>query len=353
MNVLMVSPGASYSTIDVHTGYRDALRAAGVTVHEYLLDARIETWGQYLKYHHRKHGLGRVDELEVLTRAGASILEQAVAHGVDWVLVVSGMYLREQVLWLLRRAGFRVALLLTESPYDDEAQAQYAKYANVCFTNERTSVPYLRQFCADTSYLPHAYDPARHNTAQEPPQGVRRHDVVFVGTGFPERRDLLAGVDWTGIDLGLYGEWARPGRLKRHVAGGITENADAANLYRAATIGLNLYRSTAGYQDGAATTHAESLNPRAVELAACGVFTISEYRAEVVDVFGRAVPTFTTSAQLQRYVIHYINDGTARRALAAQLPGKVAHLTFAAGAARVVSTLRAAEGERIGSLAAD
>lgn len=349
----MVHPGASYSTHDVHVGYRDALRVAGVTVHEYLLDARIEAWGQFLKYHHRKHRLGKVDDTEVMTRAGASILEQAVAHGVDWVLVVSGMYLREQVLWLLRRAGFRVAILFTESPYDDAAQAQYARYAQVCFTNERASVPFLRQFCAATGYLPHAYDPARHSVALGPPEGVRRHDVVFVGTGFPERRALLAGVDWGGIDLGLYGEWSRPGRLKRFVAGGITENADAANLYRAARIGLNLYRSTSGHAGGEAARHAESLNPRAVELAACGAFTLSEYRAEVPDVFGGAVPTFRTSAELGALVRRYLADGTARGALAAELPGKVAHLTFREGARRVVSTLRATEGERIELAAAD
>lgn len=353
MKVLLVHPGASYSTHDVHVGYRDALRAAGVSVQEYLLDQRIEVWGQFFKYHHRKHKLGPVDDTEVLTRAGASILEQAVAHGVDWVLVVSGMYLREQVLWLLRRAGFRIALLCTESPYDDEPQAVYAKYAHVCFTNERSSVAYLRRFCANTSYLPHAYDPARHNAAQGPPEGTRRHDVVFVGTGFPERRDLLAGVDWDGIDLGLYGEWSRPGRLKRHIAGGITDNHDAANLYRASAIGLNLYRSTAGHAGGADTTHAESLNPRAVELAACGVFTLSQHRAEVADVFGETVPTFTTSAELGALVRRYLADGTARANAARALPGQVAHLTFAAGAERVVSTLRATEGERIELAAAD
>ena len=123
------------------------------------------------------------------------------------------------------------------------------------------------------------------------------HDVVFVGTGFRERVELLAAVDWSGIDLGLYGSWDRrqmPHRLRPYVRANVIPNAHAAWLYRQSKIGLNLYRRP---PEG---TRAESMNPRAYELAACGVFQISDRRAEGVETLSYSVPTFRTPEELGR-----------------------------------------------------
>jgi hypothetical protein len=347
MKLLLIHPGASFSTHDVYAGYLTALRAIGVECVEYRLDARIDTWGQFLKHQHRTRKLGPVDDAEVLHRAGMDILPQAVWHGVDGVLAVSAMYLRESAMALLKLAGIPLALMLTESPYDDEAQAHYGRWADVLFTNERTSVPYLSQFCRTVKYLPHAYDPYRHNPRLEVDNAVPSHDVVFVGTGFRERRDLLAAVDWTGIDLGLYGQWDRPGKIAPYVRGKIVSNEMAAQLYRKAKIGLNLYRTSKGWDGNDHIAHAESLNPRAVELAACGVFTISDYRFEVPYVFGDLVPTFPTEASLgakaltlEATIRRFLRDEAGRTHHAAQLPDAVAHLTFEARAHDVVTTLR-------------
>ena len=106
------------------------------------------------------------------------------------------------------------------------------------------------------------------------------HDVVFVGTGFDSRVALLSAVDWSGIDLGLYGACGptcrRSTRWRPFVRAGLVDNARTGALYRKARIGLNLYRGTGG-------APAESLNPRAYELAADGVFTVAQPRAEQTE----------------------------------------------------------------------
>lgn len=340
--LLLVHPGASFSTHDVHVGYRDALRKIGVQVIEYRLDERIDAWGAFLQHQYRKKKIGSAPPEEILHRAGMDIVPQAIWHGVDGVLIISGMYLRETAMVLLRKAGIPTAILLSESPYDDAAQAQYGRWADVVFTNERSSVPYLSQFCRSVTYLPHAYDPARHRPDLPVDDDVPAHDVVFVGTGFRERRDLLKAVDWTGIDLGLYGQWDHPGKLKPFVRGGVVDNERAALLYRKAKIGLNLYRTSKGWDGSDHIDHAESLNPRAVELAACGVFTISDHRAEVEEVFGPWVPTFHDAAELSTLIRVYLQGARGRQEIALQLPSKVAPLTFEARARDVVTTLRAA-----------
>jgi spore maturation protein CgeB len=340
VKLLVIHPGASFATHDVYAGYVDALRALGVEVIEYRLDARIDAWAEFIKYRHKRHRLGPVDDAEILHRAGMDILPQATWHRVDGVLAVSAMYLRESALRLLRAAGIPCALMLTESPYDDEQQAQYGRWADVVFTNERTSVDYLSRFCRTVKYLPHAHDPARHRPDLPLDDSVPAHDVVFVGTGFRERRQLLAAVDWAGIDLGLYGQWERPGKLAPYVRGGVVDNATAAQLYRKAKIGLNLYRTSKGWDGSDHIDHAESLNPRAVELAACGAFTLSDHRAEVSEVFGSLVPCFTDAADLSAALRDYLSLVNERAAISELLPKQVAHLTFEARARDVVTTLR-------------
>lgn len=343
MKLLTVHPGASVSTHDVYVGLREALAERGHEVFEYALDGRIEMSGRYLTYCWKRGNktLPRPNNADILYHAGENLVARALRVAPDWVLVVSSMYLHPDVLVLLRRAGLKVAILFTESPYDDEPQARLIPWARVCWTNERSSARAL-----GIGYVPHAYRAAAHSTT--PIDGdVPRHDVVFVGTGFQERIDLLAGVDWTGIDFALYGTWELVGsraHLRRHIQGGFIDNARAAALYQRAKIGLNLYRSSKGFGRTAPriTAAAESLNPRAYELAATGCFSLSTPRAEVSEVFGDAVPTFETSAELEALVRRWLADEAGRAATAARLPTLVAPHTWAARAAQIEADLHSA-----------
>jgi len=175
---------------------------------------------------------------------------------------------------------------------------------------------------------------------------------VFVGTAFQERIEWFRAIDWTGIDLGLYGNWDALGgrdRLRQFVKGKLVDNPRTAALYRRAKIGLNLYRQSKGFGRGApriVTSSAESLSPRAYELAACGVFHLSESRAEVREVFGDAVPTFRTPAEAETLIRRWLADDAGRRATAAALPALVAESTWAHRAAQVMSDLSALLSQR-------
>lgn len=305
MKILLVGGGAGFSTKDVEMGYLRALRRAGHTVIHYKLDGRIDHAARFLDSSWKREAKKRErpTAADVLYLAASGILEKAFRFEVDWVFVVSSMYLHPDWLILLKRAGLRTSVLLTESPYDDELQGAVLKYVDLAWTNERSSVPYLKQFHPHVSYLPHAYDPEKHHPDIAVEDDVPAHDVVFVGTGFAERIELLSAVDWTGIDLGLYGTWQLlPSRhkLRQYVRNGPVGNDFAAKLYRKAKIGLNLYRTSKGF--GKATPrieHAESLNPRALELAAIGCYQVSDWRQEVAEVFKESVATFQAPEQLE------------------------------------------------------
>ena len=345
MRILLVGAGASYSIKDVENGYFQALQAAGIDTKVYLLDRRIGIAQRWLRMLWRERGSRPEDSPtfpDIIYRASIEALEMALRFHVDWVLVISAMFFHPDVLLMLRRAGIKTAVLFTESPYDDEAQARVAKLVDVCWTTERSSTQTL-----NAGYLRHAYDPEQHRPLSEIPADTPAHDVVFVGTGFQERIELLESVNWKGIDLGLYGTWSLlPSRhgLRKHVRGRELPNQDAINLYRRAKIGLNLHRQSMGWgKQAPRIEHAESLNPRAYELAACGVFSISDRRAEVMETFGYSVPTFPDAVGLEMLIRDYLGHDKERQACALTAHRQILPHTFAARAAQILDDLQVFE----------
>ncbi|MCC7372530.1 MAG: glycosyltransferase [Chloroflexi bacterium] len=351
LRLLLVHPGADWSTADVFDGYRAALLDLGHTAAAFNLHVRLARADAWLTWNWRRAGKPdpKPSRGDVYYLAGCDVVSAALQGNVDWVVIFTGSYLHPDTLVQLRRAGRRVALVLTESPYEDDWQRRIIPYADVVFTNERASVNALRTTTPNVYYLPHAYDPARHRPDLADDPDVPAHDVVFVGTGFPERLEALAAVDWTGIDLGLYGTYELLGsrsKLRQYVRDGVIDNARAAALYRKAKIGLNLYRqSVTCHRESPRILGAQSMNPRAFELAACGAFQISDARAEVAEVFGGLVPTFTDPAELGALVRRWLADDAGRAAIRAAVPERIARSTFAHRAAQVAAFLAAIQSE--------
>jgi len=340
LRILLVGAGASFSIKDVEQGYLLALQSLpDVDVKFYSLEARIglaHRWLNNLWSARGKEPDQRPSWTDTIYRASIEAFEMALRYDVDWVVVISAMYLHPDVLGLMRRARLRTSVLFTESPYEDEPQARVAGLVDASWTTERTSCHRLR-----AGYLRHAYDPARHGPA-EADVHVPSHDVVFVGTGFEERIAELGAVDWRHIDLGLYGNWSLLGsrsKLREYVRAGPVSNETASMLYRRAKIGLNLHRTSQTYGRGVLhLQNAESINPRGYELAACGVFQVADYRAEFEETFGTSVPTFTPG-QLEDMLRAYLQDSPARHYAARRARECVVSHTFAARAAQLVSDL--------------
>lgn len=359
MRILVCDPGANTSVSDVRTGVVSALRRRGdVEVAVYELAGRLAAQADFLDYLYRrevkrtsKSAVPRPTPTDMVKRASYALPDAIWRHQADWVLVVSGMFLHPDNFATLRWFGkTKLGLLCTESPYDDEFQKRVAVFADLAWTNERKSVAPLSTACPCVHYLPHAFNPSVHYPAP-PDDVVARHDVVFVGTGFMERIELLAAVDWAGlgIDLGLYGNWTYlPGRhrLRRYLRAGTITNAHTTALYRNAKVGLNLYRSSMGWGKDAERLPpgcAESCNPRAYELAATGCFSVSEYRPEVAEVFGDLVPTFQTAGDLAALMTRWLADEAGRREIQSALPARVAPQTWDARVDQMLRDMRAVD----------
>jgi spore maturation protein CgeB len=352
MRICLAHPGASWSTADVFDGLNYGLQQLGAEVVPYRLDTRIEA------SHKALHALWRTKKkqqpdlvkpntADVLYHAGVGVLEMALRHHADVVLVVSAMLLHPDIIVMMKRAGLRVVVLFTETPYDIEKELVIAAMVDGCWTNERSSLPQFRAVNPNSGYLPHAWHPLKHFVSAKSIGDLPSHDVVFVGSGFPERVTFFNSIDWTGIDLGLYGTWGDKknsfGLSKQvydSVRGAQVTNEMAASLYRRAKVGLNLYRRLKGFHPkNPRITHAESLSPRAYELAACGSFHLSDYRAEVEEVFGDLVPTFTSPTEAAALIRLWLSQPEERARVAAELPACVAESSWVDRAKTVLGDL--------------
>jgi hypothetical protein len=362
-SVILWHPGSSVSTSDVAAGIQDGLEHAGVKVLPYRAEAEIAIASASLEFLWKQQGSPkdlRPNQADIIYRSGKAIVADAararIEHGVEWVFIVSGMYQHPDYYLLLRSCGFKVALVCTETPYDIEFELRASKHADIVFTNERSALPIFRAVHPHVSYLPHAWHPGVHAVMEQAESETETcaHDVVFVGTYFQERVNFLASIDWTGIDLGLYGGTedfdarTRAGKkLKPFVCGQLLKNAKTAALYRKAKVGLNFHRTSKGYGPNVSRiSYAESINPRCYELAATGCYFVSDYRAEMRDIFGDAVQTFSNPQECETLIRHALADDSLRAARAVSCRQAVQYQTWRHRAEVLLRAVREFEQQR-------
>lgn len=341
MKLLVCWPSCSFSIFDVAHGVRAGLVEEGHSVFDYRLYQRIMLMQQAFRSWNPQQLEGEPDMEMVCLHASEALPYTAVLHGCRWILVVAGMGLHPNALHVCRKVGLKVALWLTEAPYNtnEEQELYLARFADLVFVNERTSVGDVQRAVDQAGqggralYLPHAYNPAVHKPGEADPK--HKADVLLVGTGFAERQALLEAIDWTGIDLKLGGLWTgieAPSMLAPHVVYPCLDNGDVVKLYHGAKIVINPHRRAVG---------AESANPRTYEVAACGAFQLADYRAEIAEVFGESVPTWEPDVpwQLAGLIRRYLADDGERRRLSSLAMERVQEQTFRVRAQTIIEAI--------------
>lgn len=318
---MVVASPHEFSTRDVYAGHVNGLRAAGAEVITYDIIPRLNLFHTWVKWLQETAGFVP-RELAANVLAAEPVFAAAHVHEVEAVYFISPMYFPMTIVDLLRKDGFKCWSYFTECPYEDEfwARCQSTKF-DACFVNDWNSLPRFRAFNRHTEYLPHAYDPTRHHPGRGPASG--HEHVVYVGSGFYLRRLFFEAANWDGIDLRLYGWWediADDSPLRRCVRNRLIRNEFTARIYRGATIGLSTHRveKYAGMSAMLDPGEAYSLGPRTYELAACGLFQLSDWRPELREIFGDSVPVFWSAKEAEHMVRGYLADPTRRQELAGE-----------------------------------
>lgn len=315
MRVLFVWPICRFSVWDVARGYRAALeKVLGAdNVRDYFLD-------KHTAYHRRALPPEAANDTSIISKyASEQVLNEALYFSADVVLIMSGLNFHPIGLWLLNKAHIPAAILFTESPYNDVDQEDWASAfpGMLCMTNDQVSTDRY-----GWTYIPHAFDPSIHRPVESYPGA--KCDVVLVGTGWKERQLLLESINWDGINFRFYGIWpdlTEDSPIYKFNTNSIIDNSLISQVYCSAKICLNIHRNGDG---------ALSLGPRAYEIAASGVFQISDGRSEMHSVFGDSVPIYEDAADLEHLIRYYLDPAhdAERVAMAAESMRRVQMCTF-------------------------
>jgi len=321
MKVLLVSSPHAFATRDVYRGHLHGLQAVlgEESVVSYDIVPRYDLFHNWTRWMEEKVGFVP-RELAANVMAAEPVFGAAHWHEVDAVYFISPMYFPMSIIDMLRKDGYQCWAYFTECPYEDEMWARcQAAHFDYCFVNDLCSLPRFRAFNERTFYVPHAYDPKYHHPGRGPAPG--HEHVVYVGSAFKLRREFIEGAKWDGIDLRLYGNWddtPEESPLWPYIRARLIQNEFTARIYRGATIGLSMHRLEryCGQPDLIDPGEAYSLGPRTYELAACGLFQVSDYRPELRNIFEDTVPIFQTPEDMEREVRRYLADPVRRKELA-------------------------------------
>lgn len=349
MKVLAVASPHTASTRDVWKKLVIGLQVNGIDVQPFDLLPRVSIFEQ-LEEAFRRRKIGLPEDWTATTLAYEPILGAAIFHDCDMVIVVSPQYFPTQINSLLRKVGIKTAAYYTECPYEDEIHMPLvASTFDYGLVNDLYSVDLFKSFCEQIMYVPHSFIPEIHYPPEN--EDEREENTVFVGTGYQERMEFVSRVDWPR-DLEIYGGFWPFGRKKRNnkihthnaetrtgpfrrltetktiknrlwvrpPANAVVGPEDCAEIYRKAGTAFSLHRTQKYYgaEDGITDGDAYSLGPRNWELAACRTFQVSDFRQELVDVFGDTVPVYETERELGALLKRAFDEPGWRRELAFQ-----------------------------------
>lgn len=334
--VLLIHSGHSMSTHDVYVGLLAGLKVHGVDVVVHRLDHHITAARDWVKFCQEREGQpeAAIAQSDIFYQAAKGAVIRAVESLPDAIILVSGLLVEQRGYQLLDRLGIPMLMVGTENPYEDDFTECRVPYLDVMTVNDRVSLEPLRAASeryggrCRVEYMPLGFTPEIHHpgVGDELPN-IPAHDVVFVGTGFPERIKFLEAVDWTGIDLALYGSWeglAADSPLRQYLRGDVTGNAYVAAMYDRAKVTLNLFRTDVWREGGVEQRPGgTAISPRLIEAAAIGACVASEWRPEVPPFGGNTIATFTTPAECEATVRRLLADDGERALMRAAIVDRV------------------------------
>lgn len=330
MRIMVVAPGPRFSTYDTFRYYAQAFKELGHDVFTFNYHDHYAYHATALTELEGKDPESMELQLHAITLASEDLISRIARKRPELVFVISALALPQGVWdWLdsfkdSLKKPFTTMVLFTESPYIDETQAPILKRIDLAATMDMASLDIFRSINENSIYIRHAYNPEVHRPV--PKSFEHAADVFMVGTGFPERIRLLAGIDWSGIDLRIFGgNWGdieESDSLKGYYSIEFLDNdTDVPIYYSSSKINLNIFR-TAKWP-GENVTHispdlAYSISPRCYEVMGCGGFLLTDARQELLELFddGKDLVVFDGAEDLEDKIHYYLINERARNKIA-------------------------------------
>lgn len=259
----------------------------------------------------------------------------------DAILFVSGFFLEPGIFEIIRARNHKLVMLHTESPYQDEEQLARGAHMHLNLLNDPVNISAYQEL-APALYMPHAYRPELHYPRSGPVNPRLAADLTFIGTAFQSRIAFFEAMDYGGADFLLGGaNWdedlSKGSRLRPYLGHheGCVDNDQAAELYRNAKCGINVYRRESE-DDHAGEGWA--MGPREVEMAMCGLPFLRDPRPEGDEIFSM-LPTFASPQEASEQLAYWLAHDSEREKAASLAMEAVRDRTFANNAKRLLRAL--------------
>lgn len=302
---LVLSP-YYFSTRDVGIGYQKALRKLGYPV--VTIDYAV-IWNAWARIADIAipDGDENTKKKWIVERASFDVLRKTIEYAPDLTIVIDGTQLHNMFWEWTTKMNVTTAVVSTDCPYHDKSVGYIAQYADYTFANDLVTSEKL-----GIGYLPMAYSKYVHHPANVP--NHYQCDVVFAGSGYRERIDLLEQVDWSGIDLRLMGYWpVEGGPLAPYASmrAGVS-NDEVAMWYNGAKLVLNLDRVSIDFPGTRRIPGRRSVGPRVYEAAACGSAIVSQNVVREIDeLLGTGYICFSGPGDLRETLLYWLQDERA------------------------------------------
>jgi spore maturation protein CgeB len=255
-----------------------------------------------------------------LRHINKKIASLALERKPDIAIITGGHRITNQSVQALKNNGICTVLWTIDPPFNFQPIIDIAPLYDHIFCQGTEAVELLNcAGIAGAQWLPVACDQSVHNPVKLSPKEKKHYDndVVFVGSYYPNRAELLERL----VDFGL-GIWG-PGwekldgrsKLRGCIKGAHTPPSEWSKIYSASKIVLATH-----YRDPEVKFPVYQASPRIFEALACRAFVISDDQRDVFSLFKAEehLSRFNDADELIEKIRYYLARPLEREEIAYQ-----------------------------------
>ncbi len=253
-----------------------------------------------------------------LRRLNSQLVHLVKDKRPDACFIIGGQRVLPATVQEIKKRGVPAALWTTDVPIDFKNILEAAPFYDqlFCAGSEAADIFHARGF-KNVTLVPFGCDPNYHKQVTLGPAEQKQygHDLVFIGSYYPNRGKLLEAV--ADLDIGIWGPYWQQlpeNSLLKKKAVNIKMNYDQwVRIYNASKINIVVH-----YQDDKVPCHQAS--PKLFEAMACGSFVLCDRQKDAAVLFKDKyhLVFFDDADDLREKAAYYLGHEEERKLIAYQ-----------------------------------